>query len=148
MKHYLTAILFFTFFCNLLEGQSKMSPEEILGFSCGFGGAETEVVKKTSSLLAKNDFNSIITLVDSNNNANLFLAIIIVEKLNNLKKIEISEELNQKILAAYNSNKMVAVCSGCTYWDFVSLKTLLDRNNTHHMKESTDIWLDKILNGE
>lgn len=122
------------------NAQSNISYEEMVGFGCGFGGETSKTVKKVSKLIDRGKYDKIIKLLDSDNNAERFLAVVVCEKLSELKKLVISDELKNKISIIYKSNAFVSVCSGCTYWDNLTLKKILETENS--MRISANSWLD------
>lgn len=122
------------------HSQSSADEKDLIGFACYYDGIESKPVKKVSRLINKSKFKAIIRLLDSENNAEKYLAVIVVEKLNALGKITLTEELNIKILKIYNSEEEVFVCSGCTYFDKLTLKTLFNKEN--EMRISANYWIE------
>lgn len=120
--------------------QSNFNYEKMVGFGCGFGGELSRPVKKVSKLIDKEKYNEIIKLLDSDNNAERFLAVVVCEKLSELKKLIISNEMKNKISIAYKSNAFVSVCSGCTYWDNLTLKNMLEAENS--MRTLANSWIE------
>lgn len=120
--------------------QPNINQNEIVGFACYASGSPTETVQKLSQLIDKRKYKSIVKLLDSENNAERFLAVVVCEKLNELNKITINQELKVKISEIYKSNEIVSVCSGCTYWDDLPLKEMLKKGND--MRISSNFWLD------
>ncbi|MBG6133693.1 hypothetical protein IWQ47_005165 [Aquimarina sp. EL_43] len=122
------------------NAQSHINYEEMVGFGCAFGGEPSKSVKKVSKLIDKEKYDKIVKLLDSDNNAERFLAVVVCEKLSELKKLAISDELKDKISIIYKSNAFVSVCSGCTYWDNLTLKKMLESENS--MRISANYWLE------
>lgn len=84
-----------------------------------------------------------VKLLDSENNAERFLAVIVCERLTELNKINLTQASKEKIEKIYSSTEMVSVCSGCAYWDTLSLKDILKTENK--MRISANNWLDKTF---
>ncbi|UNZ00362.1 hypothetical protein MQE36_08480 [Zhouia spongiae] len=120
--------------------QSNVDVNEMVGFGCYEDGSQSKPVQKVSKLIDKEKYNSIIKLLDSENNAEKYLAVVVCEKLTELNKLTLTKELKEKISEIYKSNGIVSVCSGCVYWDKLTLKKILDKEND--MRISTNYWLD------
>ena len=136
-------IIVFTFLIGISisgNAQSNLDYNEMVGFGCGFGGEQSKSVQKVSKLIDKEKYNRIILLIDSDNNAEKFLAVVVCEKLDELNKLILSKELKEKISIVYKSYARVSVCSGCTYWDKITLKKMLEVD--HHMRLSANYWLN------
>lgn len=138
---------FIFFFCSLSGySQTQIDHEEMVGFGCGFAGVQSPSVKKVSKLLDKKKYNAIIQLLDSDNNAEQFLAVVVCEKLNELNIVNLSEELIEKISLVYNSKFVVPVCSGCMYWDRLTVGKMLE--SEHHMRILANYWLENKFKSE
>ena len=120
--------------------QPNVNDDEMVGFACSIGGTPSNTVQKVSHLIDKRKYKVIIKLLDSDNNAERFLAVVVCEKLTELKKTTLTEELKGKISEIYKSDGIVSVCSGCTYWDNLTLKDMLNKEN--NMRISANYWLD------
>jgi calcineurin-like phosphoesterase len=120
--------------------QSNVDVNEMVGFGCYEDGSQSKPVQKVSKLIDKEKYNSIIKLLDSENNAEKYLAVVVCEKLTELNKLTLTKELKEKIAEIYKSNGIVSVCSGCVYWDKLTLKKMLDKEND--MRISASYWLD------
>lgn len=122
------------------NSQGDIDVNEMVGFGCYEDGSQSKSVEKVSRLIDKSKFNSIIKLLDSDNNAERFLAVTVLEKLSDLGKINLTKKLRGKIAEIYNSDRIVSVCSGCIYWDKLTLKAVLEEGN--NMRVAADYWLD------
>jgi hypothetical protein len=125
------------------NAQSNIDVNEMVGFGCYEDGSQSKPVQKVSRLIDKEKYNSIIKLLDSENNAEKYLAVIVCEKLTELNKLTLTKELKDKITEIYKSDGIVSICSGCVYWDKLTLKIMLDKEN--HMRISSNYWLDYKL---
>jgi hypothetical protein len=128
------------------NAQSNVDVNEMVGFGCYEDGSQSKPVQKVSRLIDKEKFNSIIKLLDSENNAEKYLAVIVCEKLAELDKLILTKEMNEKIAELYNSDGIVSVCSGCVYWDKLTLKNMFEKEN--HMRISSNYWLDYKFKSE
>ena len=128
------------------NAQSNVDVNEMVGFGCYEDGSQSKPVQKVSRLIDKEKFNSIIKLLDSENNAEKYLAVIVCEKLAELDKLILTKEMNEKIAELYNSDGIVSVCSGCVYWDKFTLKNMFEKEN--HMRISSNYWLDYKFKSE
>ncbi|NOY47221.1 MAG: hypothetical protein GXO84_03255 [Chlorobi bacterium] len=128
------------------NGQSNVDYNEMVGFGCGFAGEQSKPVQKVSKLIDKEKYDTIVQLLDSDNNAERFLAVVVCEKLIELNKLTLSKELKDKISIVYKSYARVSVCSGCTYWNKLTLTKMLENDN--HMRLSANYWLEHKLKTE
>jgi hypothetical protein len=140
MKRIIITLIFLIGISVNGNSQSKINFNEMVGFGCGFAGIKSKPVQKVSKLIDKEKYDSIVQLLYSENNAEKFLAVIVCEKLIELNKLNSSKELNEKISIIYKSTDRVSVCSGCTYWDKLTLAKVLDNNN--NMRKSANQWLE------
>lgn len=122
------------------NAQSDIDYNEMVGFGCGFAGEQSKSVQKVSKLIDKEKYDSIIQLLDSDNNAERFLAVVVCEKLIELNKLTPSKELQDKISIVSKSNDRVFVCSGCTYWDRLTLTKMLENDSS--MRILANYWLE------
>lgn len=139
----LTLLIGFAFSGN---AQSDIDYNEMVGFGCGFAGEQSKPVQKVSKLIDKEKYYSIIQLLDSDNNAERFLAVVVCEKLIELNKLTSSKDLQDKISIVHKSYDRVSVCSGCTYWDKLTLTKMLE--NGSPMRIHANYWLDHIFKTE
>ena len=120
--------------------QSNVDVNEMVGFGCYEDGSQSKPVQKVSKLIDKEKYNSIIKLLDSENNAEKYLAVVVCEKLTELNKLTLTKKQKEKISEIYKSSGIVSVCSGCVYWDKLTLKKMLDKEND--MRISENYWLN------
>jgi cephalosporin hydroxylase len=81
-------ILFLFCSSNFLFAQNDIDYKSLVGFACFSDGQASESVKKVNKLLLKSQYSKILNLLDSENNAEKYLAVIVSEKLEKLDKIE------------------------------------------------------------
>ena len=140
MKRKLITLIFLIGLFVIGNAQTNVDDNEMVGFACYEGGSESKPVEFVSRLIDTEKYDSIIDLLDSEYNAERYLAVIVAEKLNELKKIILTREQKDKISKIYNSKGIVSVCSGCTYEDTLTLKSMLEKDN--EMRISGNYWLD------
>ena len=128
---------------SIISAQENIDENNLVGFGCFFEGAQSKSVEKVSRLLYQSKYKSIIKLLNSKNVAEKYLSVIVCEKLQESGKINLIKEDSIKIQQAYNSKDTISVCSGCTYFDKITLKDLLNKNNP--ITSESDFWLAKNL---
>lgn len=87
-----------------------------LGFGCGFAATSTKPVQKALKLFYKKDYEKIKMMLDSESTAEQFLAAFLFEKLAEKGILSMSEANLEKIEQIKQSEELVPVCSGCTFW--------------------------------
>lgn len=144
MRSYI--ILFtFLFFLNSANGQRDIDFKKLVGFACFSGGSKSESVIKFTKLIQKSKYKTILKLLDSENVAEKYLATIVSERLAKNGKVSLSETEKSKITKIKNSEEVIQVCSGCTYFKKIPLKQLFVENQDNYMKEYAEDWLDRQL---
>ena len=114
-----------------------------LGFACYEGGSATKQVKAFSTLVLERDYSKIMRLLNSKESADKFLCVIALEKLQKLKKVKLSKSISQELINVRNSNELVSVCSGCTYFEVLSLKDLF--LNKGEIYNEAEFWINELL---
>lgn len=137
---------FLMIFSIIGYAQSNVDVNEMIGFGCYEDGSQSIPVQKVSRLIDKEKYTTIVNLLDSENNAEKFLAVIVCEKLIELNKLTQTQELKEKISAIYKSKGMVSVCSGCVYRDKLTLENILQKEN--NMRISANYWLKRKFQSE
>ena len=131
--------------CLNSYSQTDSDYKEMLGFACGGTGSSSKTVKRVFGLLDKKKYAKIKRLLNSNNNAERFLSVIICEKLNELNEIELDARNRETIDKIYMSDAKVFVCGGCTFYEKVSLKDLLKFNHEELVREETEDWVNNCF---
>ncbi len=137
MLKYLIVLLCSSF--NFIIAQSNEIEIPLLGFGCSETLNPTKAVGQFGILLKTKKYKKITNALYSENSAEKFLSVIISEKLKSLGKIRLTEKDSLKIAEIKNSNELITVCSGCTYYDKLTMRQLFDEKNI--IKESSIIWL-------
>jgi len=109
-----------------------------IGFSCSFSGMQSMEVRNMSKMIEKSEYTKILKLLDSGNNAEKYLAVLVLEKFEKLNKIE-----KMKVFEIYNSKELVFVCAGCTYQKGIPLHILFSENGNFGWRETTLRWLER-----
>lgn len=126
---------------HLINGQTDVDEEEMVGFACSFSGMPSKPVIKVEELLRKENYLQISKLLSSRNPAEQYLAVVVLEKLKRSDRYQISDSEWKLILEIKNSRQPVSVCSGCTYWNVVSLRDLFSSPEQIH----ADFWIEEIM---
>ena len=146
MKRHLTLLILLFGLLSFANSQPNVDVDEMLGFACFYGGTQSKSVKKVSILIDEKKYDSIIELLDSKNKAEQYLAVIVIEKLDELDEIQLKNKQKDKISKLYSSKKKVSVCSGCIYWDKLTLESILKKNNKMRIPEN--YWLDNKISSK
>ena len=139
---YILAFLFLT--SNLLIAQDNVVKNEMVGFACYFEGSQSKTVQKVTNKLNNKNYKAISKILTSDNNAERFMAVITLEKLAELKKYDLNETEKKLISEIKQSDELVSICSGCTYFEKVSLKEILTEKN----KLFAQNWLNRNFKKE
>ncbi|QXP62725.1 hypothetical protein [Polaribacter sp. HaHaR_3_91] len=142
-----TKILTIVFLIGILSGmnaQDNVDQNEMVGFACYFAGQPSKTVEKVTKKLNTKKYNSIAKLLTSDNNAERYMAVISLEKLAELNKYKLNETEKNLISEIKKSDELVSICSGCTYFEKVSLKELL----TEKKKLFAKNWLNRNFKTE
>lgn len=128
------------------RNSSKIETEDFkVGFACYYSGTATKLVKKFENLIYKDDYNSIASYLNSDNSAERYLSVKIIERLIELEIYNISNVQSNYIAQSYNSAEVISVCSGCIYFDKIPLKDILSLSDFTKFDMETEYWLDKML---
>jgi hypothetical protein len=142
-----TKIITIVFLIGILSGinaQDNVDQNEMVGFACYFAGQPSKTVEKVTKKLNTEKYNSIAKLLTSDNNAERYMAVISLEKLAELNKYKLNETEKNLISEIKKSDELVSICSGCTYFEKVSLKELL----TEKKKLFAKNWLNRNFKTE
>jgi len=147
IKKVLLLVIFLTGLSSTINSQVRKPHVGNIGFACDDTGEASWAVKRVYKLIKKSDFKSIATLINSRDTANQLLGVLLLEILQETNQIELTEEQERKILKRYSSEELVEVCEGCTYFEKVKLKKLLNKKEPHRMKKEAisllKMWLNK-----
>ena len=117
--------LFFILF--ILAAQITLAQKSnSIGFACGYSGTPSKSVKEMNKLVESSNYNKIRRKINSRENASRCLAIIVSEILEEKGIIRLTQKEKKRILTTYNSNKKISVCAGCTYFNEMTLKEILN----------------------
>ena len=102
------------------------STGEMIGFACYFNGEPSKTVKRITRKLKMKNYKYVARMLNSNNNAERYMAVIVLEKLAELNEYYLTESNKKHITEVKQSTELVSVCSGCTYFDKVELKKMFE----------------------
>lgn len=122
-------------------GQDNVDKKKMVGFGCYYAGQPTKTVEEVTELLLKKKYKTISDLLKSGHGGEKFLATISLEKLAAFGQYELSDNEKELIKKIKTSGDKVSVCSGCTYFEKVSLKEMFSEDNFL----GSNWWLEKIL---
>ncbi|MBL4643495.1 MAG: hypothetical protein JKY44_07890 [Flavobacteriaceae bacterium] len=127
MKIKLLTLFFLIGILSGMNAQNNVDKNEMVGFACYFAGQPSKAVQKVTTKLNNKKYDAIAKLLTSDNKAERYLAVISIEKLAKLNKYNLNETEKNLIAKIKQSDELVSVCSGCTYFEKVSLKELLTK---------------------
>ena len=133
-------IIFTVLNFNCGNAQINANEKPTLGFACYEEASQTKVVGNFRNLIKENNYKAIKNKLYSNKAEEKFLSVVTVEKLQSVGKIELSKEDEQKIIEIRNSSQLVMVCSGCTYFDKITLKQAFEV-----LESSAKTWLSNFF---
>jgi hypothetical protein len=144
MLHIMRAIViifFLTCLTDLASGQDNVNVKEMVGFGCYYAGQPLEAVIKLTNMLHEKKYNDISDLLKSGNGAEKYLAVISLEKLSNIGQYQLSQPEKDLIEKIRKSKQKVSVCSGCMYFDKVSMKSMFSEDNFL----GSNWWIEETL---
>jgi len=124
--------------------QDSVDLKEMVGFGCYFEGRSTETVIKVDKLLKSKNYKEISKLLTSRNSGEKYLAVISLQRLSDNGQYNLGDTERELIAKAKQSEDMVSLCSGCTYFDKVPMKKLLTGDDFIGSK----YWLDRVITKE
>jgi hypothetical protein len=111
--------------------QDNVDLKEMVGFGCYYEGRSTKTVLTVTKLLKTKNYNGISKLLTSRNNGEKYLAVISLQRLVDNGQYNLNDTEKDLIEKAKLSDAKVSVCSGCTYFDKVAMKTILTENKSY-----------------
>ena len=121
-------------------------PKTMLGFACGGAGSSTESVSRVYNYVVEKEYKKVVKLLYSKNTAEKFLAIVICEKLTEMKKVKLTEKDLLEIKNSYSSEENVFVCGGCTFEGNLKMSILLNaKEDMEHVREEAEEYFKDIL---
>jgi hypothetical protein len=129
------AILIVTF--STLHAQEE---DLVIGFACT-RGEPTDAVKTVEQFLTAESYKGIAALLTANP-ARQYVAVITLQRLQQVKKYKPTTEELRAIAAVKNSEMIVWICEGPTFWEKHSLKEVFEK-----YPEFGKWWLDEHISG-
>ncbi len=125
---------------TLTFGQAEKREKLTVGFMCGISAGTTPLVDKITELVKEKKYSEISYLLNSKNSGEIFLTILILERLAE-KKIRSLKEEEKKLIDFWKSSSILVYnCLGC-FSDTNLMNELFENKNS--LEEIT--WLNKIL---
>jgi len=134
----LSLVILMFIYCGNSLGQTNEF--KTIGFYCGYAGTETPTVQKFSSLYLKGEIDSIVNLLSSKHPVEQFLSALIIEET----KPKLSKKQKENLDKVYKSENTADYCAGCTEWDTVELRVLLDKNKLNYIKKEGLQWIARL----
>ena len=125
---------------TLTFGQAEKRERLVVGFVCGIFAETTQLVDKMTDLVKEKKYSEISHLLNSKNSGEIFLAILILERLAEKKLYSLKEDEIKLIDYWKSSSVPVYNCLGC-FPDTNLMNELFENENS--LEEIT--WLNKIL---
>jgi len=144
LKNLIYIFTIFVFISNSAIAQDNVDKNEMVGFACYFAGTPSKTVEKYIQKLNNENYKWISKKLNSENNAEKYMSVITLEKLNKLGKYKLNKTELTLIAEIKQSEELVSICSGCTYFEKVSLKELLTKKKKLFAKN----WLNKNIKAE
>lgn len=113
--------------------------ENTIGFACGVSGSSSNAVASISYLAENKEYDMLKSTLYKGTPAKRYLASVVCERLEKNKKLSLTPEERLQLIQNTNSEEEVHLCSGCTYSEKKSLKTL---NNEEFFTKQVNEWLD------
>lgn len=144
MRTKILTIVFLFGIISVINAQDNVDKNEMVGFGCYSDGSESKTVEKYSRKIDAKNHKWISKKLNSKNNAERYMSVIILEELTKIGKYELTENELMKIAEIKNSTELVSVCSGCTYFEKIELKNMF----TDEMLSMGSYWLNYKLKTE
>ncbi len=96
----------------------------MVGFACYYEGSASKTVKKVTRKLKNRNYSSISKLLNSENNAEKYMAVVTLEELAKRNKYKLDPKEKLLIEKIKNSDELVSVCSGCLFFQKMKLKDM------------------------
>lgn len=138
MKH-IIILLVLMLFNQTSFSQKDWQLKETVGFGCFSGGSLSKPVIKFSNYLENKNYKKIVKHLNSKNTEEQFLSIYLSEKLEAENKIILTNNQKKIIIVLKESVELISVCSGCTYFSSVPLRSLFD-SKENIILESAEYW--------
>jgi hypothetical protein len=131
---------FFPFAIVVFSSLGALAQDEdlVIGFACT-RGEPTEAVKAVEQFLAAESYKGIAALL-TGNPAKQYVAVITLQRLQQVKKYKLTAEELKAISQVRNSEMIVWICEGPTFWEKHSLKEVFDK-----YPEFGKWWLDEHI---
>lgn len=140
MKYFKIVVVTLFIVSGNLCAQNTDISKLMVGFTCGFGGKPTTLVTDMTTLIKEKKYPQIVSLLNSKNSGEVFLAVITIDRITTLGLYTLSKEENLLISKVKLTPYLIYFCSGCMP-DQKTMKELLLSQENNGAKE----WLDKAI---
>jgi hypothetical protein len=123
-------LLFSVVFCASLTtfAQDDLDENKMVGFACFFEGRETKLVSRFAKNLKRKQYDSIKKMLTSENNAERLMAVLCLERLNEVGRVTLHADEKLLIEKIKTSSDLVDVCSGCVPNPSIPLSSVFHSN--------------------
>ncbi len=125
---------------TMVYGQQSGIGEMKVGFNCGIFPQPTSLVDKMAKLITDKKYSEISGLLNSENSGEVYLAVIVLERLDRKELYKLDEDELFLISKIKSIPTIVVTCFGCFLERSVSTE-LFDEENSIGEKD----WLDRLL---
>ncbi|SDL26474.1 hypothetical protein SAMN04488034_1032 [Salinimicrobium catena] len=135
-------LILLAFICsNGVFGQEISKEDILVGFACGVSADKSsKIVKEITELLEEKDYNSISEFLFSKNSGKVFLAIIVLERLDKYNYNKLNSEQKERIRLLKEYGLLVYNCWGCSS-ELNTLNEILQQEVYMGYEE----WLEEII---
>ncbi len=143
MKHIVFASVFLV--ALNLYSQDKFENHNV-SFDCGISRNKSKAVLHMEQLVVEKDFDAIRSNLQSKQTAKQFLAIVVLEILNEKNHIQLDYKEQDRINRLKQSGSIIFTCSGCVYQEVNQFEGIFSSDNNHFLLKSAKEWAYKKLN--
>jgi hypothetical protein len=124
----------------------KLNPKNFdnIGFACGEGGEETNLVRDFTQLLTNKNYWEIRKKLYDPSPGIMYLATISCDKLAYRGLIKLNMDERRQIEKNHGSLDSISTCSGCTNSGNYAVKQLI-KDTSNIMRKEAEYWLDQVL---
>lgn len=133
------SILLLIFFTISTFGQEN-NINRLVGFACGEAGNPTPLVENITVLIKEKKYSEILSFLNSKNSGKIYLAIIVLERLDKKKSYLLNDKQKTIISHLKSSNILVLNCLGC-FKEINSMKEMFKKEDFIGEK----YWLDEMF---
>ncbi len=140
MKYLFVYILLFA---PLAYSQS-LPDYPVIGLGCGKAGMPSASIRQISDLIDTGNFDSLKTLLNSEDASLKYLSVKICEYQVKKNKLFLSPKEKDSIELAMRSDEKIEYCSGCTIRQVYTLTELFS-DDTIELNKSLNYWIKRTV---